>query len=163
MMMMSGRNNKLTGALLLLVAVIFAVLVLSECSSRVLQDAHWDKTTVFLKNDISEKVLFNFHCYSSETDFGNHSLTYGHEFIWRFTVNLFGSTKYWCDMWFESEEGQRIQGGYHIYKATRDIDLCETDCHYSVRRDGVYVYKTTGWKNETGYVSLFKWPQVSKH
>ncbi|MCL7033326.1 hypothetical protein MKW94_014376 [Papaver nudicaule] len=136
-MMMSGSNCKLTGVFLLSMVVIVAVLV-SECSSRVEPDSRFGDTWVTIKSDISENVLFNLHCYSSETDFGDHTLAYGQEFRWRFKINLFVSTKYWCDMWFDTEQGTHVQGGYTIYKANRDFNRCENDCRYSIRRDGVY-------------------------
>ncbi|KAI3963658.1 hypothetical protein MKW98_021898 [Papaver atlanticum] len=135
-MMMGSRRRKLTSAFLLSAVVIFAALV-SECSSREHPQGYADITTVNLVNDISEKTLLNFHCYSSETDFGNQTLTYGHEFFWTFRINLLWTTKFWCDMSFHTEEGILVEGGYHVYKA-REYHKCGNDCHYYVRRDGVY-------------------------
>ncbi|KAI3963659.1 hypothetical protein MKW98_021899 [Papaver atlanticum] len=136
-MMMSGRRSKLTGAFLLSVVVIFAALV-SECSSREQPERYADITTVFLVNDISVKTLLNYHCYSSETDFGNKTLAYEHEFLWRFRINFTLSTKFWCDMRFYTEEGTLIQGGYHVYKARREYHICGNECYFDVRRDGLY-------------------------
>ncbi|MCL7027743.1 hypothetical protein MKW94_010454 [Papaver nudicaule] len=152
-----------TSAFILSVVVIFSVLV-SECSSSRVQPDSWgrfDKTHVYLRNEISEKVVFHNHCYSSETDFGDHSLTYGQEFTWSFRVNFWASTKYWCDMWFDTEEGVHIKGGFHVYKAQRDSDLCSNNCHYSARRDGVYLLRNPEIRRGNGTVSyelLYKWP-----
>ncbi|KAI3990250.1 hypothetical protein MKX01_037589 [Papaver californicum] len=155
-MMMSGRSSKLTGAFLLSVVVIFAVLV-SEClSSRVQPDYRGDVTYAYLENDISENILLYFHCYSSETDFGDHTLTYGHEFIWSFRIDAFFTTKYWCDMRFDTEEGKRIQGGFDVYMAKRDYKQCENECHYSVRKDGLYRRKYED--NIFSYDLLYGWP-----
>ncbi|XP_026398669.1 S-protein homolog 24-like [Papaver somniferum] len=154
-MMMSGSSGKLTGALLSVV-VIFAVIV-PEGSSRVLPNTMLDDSLVTVKNDIAEKISCELHCYSSETDFGDHTLAYGQEFSWKFKINALRTTKYWCDMWFVTEEGVDFKGGYTIYKANRDYYRCANDCHYYIRMDGVYQHVLEDY-TEGHDELIYPWP-----
>ncbi|MCL7029034.1 hypothetical protein MKW94_025467 [Papaver nudicaule] len=131
--------------------VIFAGFV-SQCSSNDAEPVH-----VSVKNDISEGVELHIHCKSKDTDFGDHTLSYGAEFAWKFRINILFSTLYWCNMsWADHVDGKYVyvQGSYDIYNAKRDWDKCENKCHFSVRKDCIYGYD----KAKGALECVYRWP-----
>ncbi|MCL7022860.1 hypothetical protein MKW94_029389 [Papaver nudicaule] len=128
--------------------VIFAVFV-SECSS-ILDPIH-----ASVMNYISEGVELHIHCQSKDTDFGDHTLSYGDEFTWNFRINLFRSTLYWCNMWWNDVDGKLVQGTYDMYKAKRDWDRCGNECHFYVRKDCVLGYI----KEKEDFECVYSWPK----
>ncbi|KAI3952815.1 hypothetical protein MKX01_006858 [Papaver californicum] len=114
---------------------------------------HNTKTTVTVTNDISPSVTLAFHCKSADDDLGDHSVAYKNYWDWRFYVNFFDTTLYWCNFWWVDENGKHRQEGFQIFKAERDMDRCGYDCRYDIRSDGVYSY--TGVSKP--YL-LYKWP-----
>ncbi|KAI3989558.1 hypothetical protein MKX01_035641 [Papaver californicum] len=135
----------------LISVVIFAVLV-SECSSQI---AVFKPIHASIKNDISGGVELNIHCKSKDTDFGDHKLAYGAEFAWKFKMNFIGTTLYWCKMWWTDVDGKYVEGTCDMYKAGRDWDRCENQCHFSVRKDGVYGY----FKKKHADELVYPWPK----
>ncbi|KAI3858795.1 hypothetical protein MKX03_021413 [Papaver bracteatum] len=127
-------TSRLLRCLSLVSIVIFAVMV-SECSS---QHTVWDPVHASIKNDIARGVELNAWCKSKNTDFGHHIIAYADEFVWNFKINFWNTTLYWCKMWWTDVDGKYTEDSYAIYKAKRDWDRCENECHYSVRRDGIY-------------------------
>ncbi|KAI3944542.1 hypothetical protein MKW92_049871 [Papaver armeniacum] len=130
--------------------VIFAVLV-SECSSR---PTVWKPTHVSVKNDIAQGVELNAWCKSRDTDFGQHRIAYGEEFAWKFKINIWFTTLYWCKMWWTDVNGTYTEGSYAIYTAKKDWYKCQNECHYSVRRDGIYQNN----KDNDAYDLVYPWP-----
>ncbi|KAI3987442.1 hypothetical protein MKX01_042446 [Papaver californicum] len=148
-MMMITTSRKLK-CVSMVTMVIFAVLV-SECSS---QRSIWDPVHASIKNDLSQGVELNIWCKSKNTDFGHHRLAYGAEFDWKFKINFLHTTLYWCKMWWTDVDGRYVEGSYAIYKAARDWEKCENECHYSVRKDGVYGSN----KDSDVYDLVYSWP-----
>ncbi|GER48283.1 plant self-incompatibility protein S1 family [Striga asiatica] len=75
-----------------------------------------DDTAVIVQNDINEGESISIHCYSSEDDIGTHHLSYGSAIHWNFKVNVWGTTKFWCD--FNTKHGSR---NYSVY--TRKVNV----------------------------------------
>ncbi|KAI3902932.1 hypothetical protein MKW92_014780 [Papaver armeniacum] len=150
--MMMTTTTRMLRCVSVVSIVIFAVLV-SECSS---QRSVFDPIHVSIKNDIGHGVELNTWCKSKNTDFGHHRLTYGAEFRWKFKINFWHTTLYWCKMWWTDVNGKYTEGSYAIYKAKRDWDKCENECHFSARRDGIYRKEMY---NDDAYDLVYSWPK----
>ncbi|KAI3925382.1 hypothetical protein MKX01_015083 [Papaver californicum] len=100
------------------------------------------KKTVTVKNDIGDpKIALKIHCWSSDDDFGEHTLYHKQIFYWRFNVNLWYTTKFVCDSsWYEYDSGKHYNAvHFTAYSANRDWKYyCKNDCVWSIREDGGY-------------------------
>ncbi|KAL7147234.1 hypothetical protein ABFS83_06G094500 [Erythranthe nasuta] len=72
-------------------------------------EAVFEKIHVTVGNDIPGETI-NIHCYSTEDNLGSHDLAYGANFSWDFRVNVWGTTKFWCDI--TTKHGS---GNYGVY------------------------------------------------
>ncbi|MCL7048702.1 hypothetical protein MKW94_017423 [Papaver nudicaule] len=134
--------------------VVFAVLA-TECSSqRTVPLGSWDPVHVSVANDISEGVELHIHCRSKEDDLGEHTLTYGNQFDWKFRIDLFVRTLFSCNMSWTDVDGKLVRGGYAMYNAERDWYRCENQCHFSVRKDCVYGY----FKAKDAFECVYRFP-----
>ncbi|MCL7045367.1 hypothetical protein MKW94_008763 [Papaver nudicaule] len=83
------------------------------------------------------QILLTYHCKSKDADLGERSLApFGTSWKWRFYINFWDTTLYWCNFQWD-ENGKTRQEGFQIYKAKRDIPTCGYNCRYSIRSDGV--------------------------
>ncbi|KAI3876348.1 hypothetical protein MKX03_032946 [Papaver bracteatum] len=144
--MMMITSSKLKCASLILSMVILALLV-SECSC---QRTRWDNIHTSVANDMSGGGELKIHCKSKDDDLGEHRLTYGAEFAWKFKTNIWETTMFWCNMWVNDV----YKGGYHIFEAERDWIRCQNECHYYARNDGLYGFIRK--MNDTELV--YRWP-----
>ncbi|KAL7147233.1 hypothetical protein ABFS83_06G094400 [Erythranthe nasuta] len=92
-------------------AVRILLLMMLVASSEAL---FFDKKNVTIRNEIPGETI-NIQCYSSEDNLGSHDLAYGASYSWHFRVNIWGTTKFWCD--FTTKHGS---GNYGVY--TRNLD-----------------------------------------
>ncbi|RZC62993.1 hypothetical protein C5167_024753 [Papaver somniferum] len=58
---------------------------------------YWEKTEVVIKNDISPNTTLTFHCKSGDEDLGEQSLASKDSWSFRFFINFFDTTLYWCN------------------------------------------------------------------
>ncbi|KAI3927128.1 hypothetical protein MKX01_029896 [Papaver californicum] len=141
---MATRNHGSIGLLLLL---LFSVLV-SKCSSK-----YFDPVTVQIHNDIEGyEVSLDMHCMSDNDDLGQRSLRVGEEWHWQFRV-IPGFTYFWCDMrWYDNRDYRWYDGTFDVYHANGLINVykefCGLNCQWSVRRDGIYLYRRDRYKWE---------------
>ncbi|GAV64188.1 Self-incomp_S1 domain-containing protein, partial [Cephalotus follicularis] len=77
------------------------------------------------------------HCKSKDDDLGIHVISSAQFYEWRFTVNFWQTTLYFCG--FTTEKGR---GVYAIYKASRDGVRCHPNntCVWDVKDDGLHGY-----------------------
>ncbi|XVF76069.1 hypothetical protein PTKIN_Ptkin13bG0236600 [Pterospermum kingtungense] len=84
-------------------------------------------------NRLGSHRILNIHCQSRDNDLGFAALPDGHAFEWRFSVNFWGTTLFYCDVqWDES--------GWHRFDAYAyewDSDRCQTECFWMISRDGL--------------------------
>ncbi|KAH1106082.1 hypothetical protein J1N35_009850 [Gossypium stocksii] len=59
----------------------------------------WHVHTV---NDLSDDKILFVHCKSKDDDLGIHNLTVGVEFSWKFKLQIFGGTLFWCYMAYDN-------------------------------------------------------------
>ncbi|KAJ4824388.1 hypothetical protein Tsubulata_026332, partial [Turnera subulata] len=78
--------------------------------------------------------VLNFHCKSKNDDLGVQLLHPGEEWMFRFTVNIWETTLYFCRFWWGAESHW-----FDIYKASRDKwpPVCYDDNKYwEVKQSG---------------------------
>ncbi|KAI3853431.1 hypothetical protein MKX03_037392 [Papaver bracteatum] len=104
------------------------------------EDIRTHKKTVTVENYIDPNIALTIHCWSSDDDFGFHTLYYRQTFQWRFKVNLFASTKFVCDSsWYDPNEKSNHAMRFTAYEALRDWNKhCKNDCFWLIVRDGGY-------------------------
>ncbi|KAL7229843.1 hypothetical protein ACSBR2_008405 [Camellia fascicularis] len=79
-------------------------------------------------------------CQSRDDDFGMHTLTNGQEFYWRFYINFFGSTLFFCHFYWDTKDVSQVVFDNRIFE-----NYCQTphthddNCYWSVRSDGFYL------------------------
>ncbi|XP_026458443.1 S-protein homolog 2-like [Papaver somniferum] len=137
----TGSSHGNTSLLLLL---LFSVLV-SKCLSL---------TTVEIQNAIDDdNISLDMHCRSKNNDLGQRSLFKGDSWHWDFRA-IEGLTHFWCDFrWYDNLNHHWLGGTFDVYRSgfPRDKyknELCGTDCVWSARRDGFYLYQdnTGAWQ-----------------
>ncbi|MCL7041216.1 hypothetical protein MKW94_004939 [Papaver nudicaule] len=124
----------------LFLLLLFSVLVFRRSS------ALSATTTVHIQNDIEsyEADLF-YHCMSNDDDLGKRSLNQGQEWYWEF--GAIKKTHFWCDFrWYDNGDYHWKSGTFTVY-SRRSVEqrkfydyVCGTDCKWSARRDGLYIY-----------------------
>ncbi|KAH7521865.1 S-protein homolog 24-like [Ziziphus jujuba] len=109
------------------------------------------KYDVVIVNFLGENMTLNLHCQSKDDDLGVHDLPYTDVFEWRFDVNIWRTTLFYCDM-----GSGDLKGRFDIFVAKRDLNRCGNDkCIWHVMRDGLYLYL----KSADNYVHQFDWPK----
>ncbi|KAI3925096.1 hypothetical protein MKW98_009746 [Papaver atlanticum] len=111
------------------------------------------KTEVVIQNDISPNTTLTFHCKSGDEDLGEHSLASKDSWKFRFFINFFDTTLYWCNFWWVDENGKQRQEGFQIFKTKRDHPRCGYYCRYDVRSDSIY-----GFSGGEEADLVYKWP-----
>ncbi|KAF9619875.1 hypothetical protein IFM89_009657 [Coptis chinensis] len=148
--------------------LVLALLVLATCFSfsPVLgmkylgPNLYAGEVEVYVNNLIAPNILLYNHCKSKENDLGLQKVAYGHNQTWSFRVNFFATTLYWCNMyWFNDMSKSYVQGGFQIYKATRDYDKCDGNCVRNVKREGLCFFNPD--QSDIPPKFMFAWPKKS--
>ncbi|KAI3894126.1 hypothetical protein MKX03_024802 [Papaver bracteatum] len=140
---MGTRNHGNVVSLLLL--ILFSLPV-SKCSSLW---PLWGLVTLSVKvqNDIEGYgVSLNMHCRSNDDDLGLRTLHKGDEWHWQFKQSLIRNTHFWCHFrWYDNGDHRWYEGTFEVYDGIPLVNkyykVCKNNCDYSVRRDGVYLYR----------------------
>nr|KJB26086.1 hypothetical protein B456_004G224500 [Gossypium raimondii] len=119
-----------------------AITLLIDSSSCESNNSHHDPWLitwhVHTVNGLSNGEILLVHCKSKDNDLGIHNLTVGTEFSWKFKLNFFGGTLFWCYM------------AHDNFHATLDVfreiegffDECNYgDCIWTAKDDGIYLRK----------------------
>ncbi|OVA13267.1 Plant self-incompatibility S1 [Macleaya cordata] len=102
-------------------------------------DGGLERVTVNVTNQIEPSIPMGIHCKSKDTDLGEHpAIDYGGSIHWKFKVNLWGTTLYWCNIWYVDASGRQIQGSFNIFEADRDVSWCHGFCLRFVKKGGIY-------------------------
>ncbi|KAL7104536.1 hypothetical protein ACP275_08G251500 [Erythranthe tilingii] len=87
----------------------------------------------------SKSAPLKIHCASKDTDFGFHTLLPNEEFHWKFCVNFWWTTMYFCHFWWGEKD---IAFEVYNYDLSYNCDYEEEElhgvCRWSVRKDGFY-------------------------
>lgn len=109
------------------------------------------------------------HCKSKDDDLGNQTLTRWKTFFWRFKPAVFGTTLFWCNLWWGSKqvkfevynenlgEGQCLVGHKEAHDPNyKDINMC----HWQARADGIYFTPFLGLgqhQDDKRWIKKFDW------
>ncbi|KAF9591279.1 hypothetical protein IFM89_003230 [Coptis chinensis] len=133
---------------------LLVLLALLMCST--VSGFFWDKTYVYLRNEIGRDVPLNFHCQSADDDLGVNTIWYNQTYTIGFHANIFIETVFWCSMdWFDNESKVKINGTFEIYHALRDTRLCGKNCTRIAKYEAVYAFDEED--NNSRFV-LYDWP-----
>ncbi|KAF3457602.1 hypothetical protein FNV43_RR02260 [Rhamnella rubrinervis] len=91
------------------------------------------KTIVRIYNKLGDGLNLTIHCKSKDDDLGVHTIAYNSYYYWKFRVNFFGRTLFFCGLnWTDA------WGVFDIYKAHRDMYRCPTRCNWEAHTDSVH-------------------------
>lgn len=125
---------------------IFMLLLIFGLCKSVLSD----EVNVIIMNRLGNRKITTVHCQSKDNDLGNQTIADGSQFGWNFSVNVWGTTLFYCDLGWE-----KVQD-YHFdaYSFDRDYTRCESQCSWLISEEGVY-----GLNGQTGlWEFMYYWP-----
>lgn len=96
--------------------------------------------------------MLNLHCQSQNDKLGVHNVPYTEFFEWRFNVNVWRTTLFYCDMGSEN-----LRGHFDIFVANRDMKRCGDNdtCIWHVDNYGLDLFI----KAADYYVHQYDWPK----
>lgn len=91
------------------------------------------KTIVRIYNKLGDGLNLTIHCKSKDDDLGVYTIGYNSYYYWKFRVNFFGRTLFFCGLnWRDA------WGVFDIYRANRDMKRCPTRCNWEAHTDSVH-------------------------
>ncbi|KAK9755548.1 hypothetical protein RND81_01G033600 [Saponaria officinalis] len=114
------------------------------------------KDTVHVINDIDdESKSLVIQCKSKDDDLGEHYLRKGEEFKWRFRLQIFWHTLFFCRVRWENNKNRMFDS----FKFTKEPKLCNYldgggEYFWKVKLDGIYFSC-----NGTDYHKRCEWDQ----
>ncbi|KAF8394156.1 hypothetical protein HHK36_020362 [Tetracentron sinense] len=88
---------------------------------------------VYVVNDLGEGFTLTVHCASKDDDLGTHFLPYGTNFTWKFRINLFHTTLFWCDF-----QWGNVTDSYIVFAAEDRYQTFVANTYWLSRQDGLY-------------------------
>lgn len=125
--------------------IFMLLLIFSLCKSVLSDEVH-----VIIMNRLGNRKITTVHCQSKDNDLGNQTIADGSQFGWNFSVNVWGTTLFYCDLGWENVQD------YHFdaYSFDRDYARCESQCSWLISEEGVY-----GLNGQTGlWEFMYYWP-----
>ncbi|KAF8397988.1 hypothetical protein HHK36_016914 [Tetracentron sinense] len=108
--------------------VILLMIMVSK--SMALTEVH-----VRIMNKLGYGRSMNIHCQSRDDDLGFLTVPDGLETGWRFSVNFWGTTLFFCDV----QWGNSRWFHFDAYSTNRDFDRCRTECRWMISPDGFLI------------------------
>lgn len=82
---------------------------------------------------------FFFRCQSGDDDLGYHSLLVGEEYHWKFRINLFGDTLFFCHFYWQNKDKSFDVFNGNIYFPSCDaVKDGYHQCYWLAKDDGFY-------------------------
>ncbi|OAY40805.1 hypothetical protein MANES_09G050200v8 [Manihot esculenta] len=113
---------------------------------------------VHISNHLSDNRNLSLHCWSGDDNLGNHELSSSAEFEFHFCLNIWGTTKFWCDFsWNHHQYG----GIFKVFWVGRKlVQMCNhKNCVWSARDDGIYLLDIVSGIFVKKYIWEAKWHQ----
>ncbi|GER50095.1 plant self-incompatibility protein S1 family [Striga asiatica] len=124
-----------------LVAItIMAGLSAFMCQVQIPEEGrHWivgETYHVHIVNGLEKRPkLMKVHCRSADDDLGTHVLWVDQEYFWRFKINVFGSTLFYCDV----KRGQRPKHFVAFNTSVEGLSCFKTgQCYWLIADKGFY-------------------------
>lgn len=144
---MGGFGNQL--ALLFAIILFIASLEAAMASKETKVREDIDTSVVRIYNKLGDGLNLTIHCKSKDDDLGVHVVTDSNCYHWKFRVNFFATTLFFCGLTWSDGSGV-----FDIYKATRDLYRCPTMCIWEVLIDGTHGFRQFDNVSDI----LYKWP-----
>lgn len=104
---------------------------------------------VKVANHLGSGRSLNIHCQSRDDDLGNLRILDGFEIKWKFSVNFWGTTLFFCDVqWGDSEWHH-----FDAYSSSHDHYRCRTECFWMISEDE----RLLGYNEENGNWEFMPW------
>ena len=88
---------------------------------------------VHVTNMLGDGRRMNIHCQSKDNDLGNVILKYGFETHWSFSVNLWGTTLFYCNVQWDNSSWYQ----FDAYSDKRDNVRCYSECRWMISNEGL--------------------------
>ncbi|GAB2228993.1 hypothetical protein Droror1_Dr00023127 [Drosera rotundifolia] len=111
-----------------------------------------DHVYVHIINKVEDHAVIAVHCKSKDNDLGLHYLNYEETYQFKFRVNFWGTTLFFCG--FHWHDKQVIGDAYDY---SRDWDRCPVNCDWIVDQEAVY-----GVNKKGVYDVVYHWEQGKK-
>ncbi|EOA34800.1 hypothetical protein CARUB_v10022377mg [Capsella rubella] len=116
---MNSSSNKL------IVLAIYLCYVINHCHGF----NPFAKTVVTITNNISPQAVLRVSCKSKDDDLGEHVLSSGQRFQWKFRPSVFRVTLFFCRFAWNNQVKR-----FDVYTPSRDQGHCIT-CNWSIMAD----------------------------
>lgn len=129
--------------------VLLCLAVLEETKAAEL--AKWQ---IHVVNRLSNGQILLVHCKSKDNDLGEHKLSVGSEFNWRFKVNFWNTTLFWCYLQKPNGLHSSFEAFWIESTSVWLYDMCyDSNCIWIAKDDGIYLRDNTNQKD----VLIHKW------
>ncbi|KAK6944135.1 Nuclear transcription factor Y subunit A [Dillenia turbinata] len=102
----------------------------SCCDLKILPNSY--EVLVRVMNRLGRGRAMNVHCQSRDDDLGLVYVPDGSETDWKFTVNLWVTTLFYCALQWDDVNWLH----FDAYDHKRDSDRCQTECWWTISEDG---------------------------
>ena len=100
----------------------------------------------------NSSLPLHLHCASDDDDLGYHYLLTQRDFHWSFCMNIWGTTRFICELWWD------ITIAKSFVAFNFDIGLeCNTTCNWIAKHDGLYF--TGNQDPAQGLVKRYYWSE----
>ncbi|WOG83199.1 hypothetical protein DCAR_0102373 [Daucus carota subsp. sativus] len=109
---------------------IFIILIFSSTC--------FSKLHVEITNALSQDVPpLQLHCRSKDDDMGYHNLSVNELYAWKFNMNFWGTTLFYCDFWWGEKHA-----AFKVFDIDIQLEVADGLDHfaYEARTDGFFFY-----------------------
>jgi hypothetical protein len=102
-----------------------------------------EKVHVRVINKLGSGRIMSVHCRSHDDDLGYLAVPDGLEMEWKFSVNFWGTTLFFCDVQWDGSSWHH----FDAYSYEKDSNRCQTECSWMVSKDGQLFVFNQEFKN----------------
>jgi|UniRef100_A0A2N9IMD1 hypothetical protein len=97
------------------------------------------KVHVRIVNKLGSGRIMNVHYQSHDDDLGFHAIPDGLEMEWKFSVNIWSTTMFYCDVQWDNSNWHHFVAYSDSYEW--DSNICQTECSWLISKEGqLFVY-----------------------
>ncbi|XP_031745090.1 S-protein homolog 1-like [Cucumis sativus] len=99
-----------------------------------------EKWHIHVVNGLSNGQILLAHCKSKDNDLGERRLIAGTEFNWRFRVNFWNTTLFWCYLQKPNGQHSSFESFWIESRSVWLYTMCfEKNCIWTAKDDGIYL------------------------
>lgn len=130
------------------ISIFFFLLIGLLTSQSALDDKAFEKIRVHIVNGFQSETL-QVHCKSKENDLGDRNIPVNQEFSWKFHINIWRSTLFFCDTRWS--RGHKRFDAFAVRYAL--MDYCNGNCVWKANETAIFLLDN---HNQT-YIELHSW------